>query len=116
MIEAPFWLELRMLSAYLRVGPPSHRVQSGVVTPVVLLNMPPKHRDIVNGTVLDIGAANQSSYTSTTTQENVSTVESTRDWSLSVGMEAGASVFGASATTSLKNTYWGEFLNRHNHD
>ena len=100
----------------LRVGPPSHRVQSGVVTPVVLLNMPPKHRDIVNGTVLDIGAANQSSYTSTTTQENVSTVESTRDWSLSVGMEAGASVFGASATTSLKNTYWGEFLNRHNHD
>ena len=39
----------------LRVGPPSYRVQSKMVSPIAFLNLPPMHRDIIGSTEYTAG-------------------------------------------------------------
>ena len=95
----------------LRLGSPSYRVQTGMVTPLVLLNMPPQHRDMIGGEEISVGADSIASYTYEAGQEIISTAESQRDWSLSTGLELSGGAFGASATASLNNTYGENFSN-----
>ena len=95
----------------LRLGSPSYRIQTGMITPLVLLNMPPQHRDIINGEEITVGMDSVASYTYEVGEEIISTVQSQRDWSLSTGLELSGGAFGASATASLENTYGENFSN-----
>jgi len=95
----------------LRVGTPSYRIQTGMITPLVLLNMPPQHRDIIDWEEIYVGMDSIASYTFESGQQIISTVQSQRDWSLSTGLELSAGAFGASATASLENTYGENFSN-----
>jgi len=98
----------------IRVGPPTYRVQSKMVSPEVFLNLPPMHHDIIKSAsgdnveiVIDNGAqAIHSSGNSSTTS---STSESNREWSLSTGFDIGVGGGGHKVTASLDNTYGENF-------
>jgi hypothetical protein len=97
----------------IRVGPPTYRVQSKMVSPEVFLNLPPMHRDIikVNGTNEEIKISNgaDATYSAANTQSEQSTSESKREWSLSTGLEMSVGGGGSKVKTSLDNTYGKNF-------
>jgi len=97
----------------LRVGTPSYRVQEKMITPVVFLNRPPIHRDILENSddpiLFEVGAGAYATHVYESTTEDSSMVESKRDWSLSTSLETSASAMGHTVSTSLSNTYGESF-------
>jgi hypothetical protein len=81
------------------VGTPTLFHEYGVVQPIVLLNAPPVHFDVFNGTIYDVnGCYNGGScnfwaqyYKQTTTSVEVST-EIHKDWDISAGFKTDGSV------------------------
>ena len=92
-----------------QVGPPTYREQTAMISPEVLLNLPPMHRDIVDGEVITIDNGSIAIYTSGNTEELSTSSESKRDWSLSVGLETSVGAAGSTVTASLENTYGENF-------
>jgi len=106
----------------IRVGPPSYRVQEEMITPVTLLNVPPRHHDIILPSVsateyeliewYEPGGDNSSAeYSTVLGGQEESYMSSEREWSLSTGFEFGAGAGGHKVTTSLENTYGEGFSN-----
>jgi PKD repeat protein len=118
----------------LRVGPPSYRVQNRVDTLVALLNMPPKHRDLVKDAAGDYqliespeGECNPSpdspdcthaKYAALDFSSSEQTITTQHAYEISAGMEsevcAGGGVGGiaevkACARTSINATHGGNF-------
>jgi hypothetical protein len=93
----------------LLVGPPSYRMQSNMTSPLVLLNLPPMHQDIVNGQVVSTNLSASAVHKTGTSQDDRSKTESKRDWALSAGLEIGVGAAGHKVTASLENTYGENF-------
>lgn len=95
----------------LRVGPPSVRIQQMMLSPVVLLNLPPMHRDIVNGEEVGTDNAAEAIHSTTNTANETSTTASVRDWSISAELESSLGGGGHKVTASMSNTYGENFSN-----
>jgi len=99
----------------LRVGSPTYRIQNKMTTPVVLLNMPPLHRDIIKvdgvDTVIEAVSGAYAEYTTDNTTTTKYSTESRREWSLSTGFEMGAGGGGHKITASFDDTYGENFSN-----
>lgn len=118
----------------MRVGPPNYRVQNRVDTLVALLNMPPKHRDLVKDAAGDYqiiespkGECNPSpespdcthaKYAALDFSSSEQTIQTVHAYEISAGMEsevcAGGGVGGiaevkACARTSINATHGGNF-------
>jgi hypothetical protein len=97
----------------IRVGPPTYRVQSQMTTPVVFLNMPPEHRDIIEvdgvDTVIKVTGDVYAKHIGESGGGEVYESVSKREWALSTGYEMGVGGGGAKVTTSLSNTYGQNF-------
>ncbi|MBN1994238.1 MAG: hypothetical protein JW953_16190 [Anaerolineae bacterium] len=118
----------------IRVGPPSYRVQNRVDTLVALLNMPPKHRDLVkdaegNYQLIESpeGECNPSpdspdcthaKYAALDFTSSEQTIQTVHAYEISAGMEAEACAGGgvagiaevkACARTSINATHGGNF-------
>jgi hypothetical protein len=93
----------------IRVGPPSYRMQTQMTSPVVLLNLPPMHRDIINGEVINTNHTATAIHKTAETETEKSKTESKRDWSLSTGVEAGVGGAGHKVTRSLEYTHGENF-------
>ena len=80
----------------LHVGPPTYRVQEQMTTPVVFLNLPPMHRDIISGTgEITINNGAYAQHIGDQTTGEVYSTESKREWELSTGFEMGVGGGGA---------------------
>ena len=93
----------------IRVGPPSYRMQSQMTSPVVLLNLPPMHRDIIDGQVIETSHTATAVHKTAESETEKSKTESKRDWSISTGLEAGAGAAGHNVSTSLEYTHGENF-------
>ncbi|MBN1667836.1 MAG: hypothetical protein JW862_12135, partial [Anaerolineales bacterium] len=120
-LDIPFFMFFPVLATGdfrgegLRVGPPSYRVQSQMITPVMFLNTPPMHRDIIfrNGAyqVIEVNNGATAVYAGETATSEVYTAESKREWELSTGFEMSVGSFGHTVSASLDNTYGENFSN-----
>ncbi len=106
----------------LRLGPPRYRVQNRVDSLVAVVNMPPKHRDLIkNGSgqyerieiltepcapINPFGppCAHTRNGTKTSTESKVA-IETQRDWSVGAGLETKAKAIGYFVNTSLNYSY-----------
>lgn len=99
----------------LKVGHPSYRVQNKMTTPVIFLNLPPMHQDIIKvggvDTVVKVVNSASATHTVETGQTTVYASESKREWSLSTGFEMSAGGGGHKVKTSFDNTYGENFSN-----
>jgi hypothetical protein len=103
------------LGQSLRLGPPTYRVQEQMTTPIMFLNLPPMHHDIVensSGQDVEIEILNEDTYAeyeTVNTDGQQSTAQSSREWSLSTGFETSVGGMGATVKTSFDNTYGENF-------
>jgi hypothetical protein len=95
----------------LRVGPPSVRIQQMMLSPIVLLHLPPMHRDIVNGEEITTDNAAEATHSTTNSANETSSSVSVRDWSLSADLESSIGGGGHKVTASMSNTYGENFSN-----
>ncbi len=97
----------------LKVGPPTYRVQNKMTTPVILLNMPPLHKDIVNvggtNTLVQAVSSAYAEFKTSNTQDTKYSSTSMREWSLSTGFETSVGGGGFKVTASFDNTYGENF-------
>ena len=97
----------------LRVGPPSYRVQNQMTTPVMFLNLPPMHRDIIyNGgqnQVIEVINDAYALYNTTSSGAEVYSTESKKEWELSTGFDMSVGGGGHKVSASLENTYGTNF-------
>lgn len=97
----------------IRVGPPTHRFQERMTTPVALVNLPPHHQDIIKDgsgiRVIDLFDSAYATYQDVSSTGETFSATSKREWELSTGFELEAGAAGASVKTSLDNTYGENF-------
>ena len=96
----------------LRLKKPKAITIEGVIQPVVILNSPPVHFDIIDNTVYDLNSAyNQpashfySEYTTQQVQSQTVTTEFNRDWGLSASLSYTKMAAGSGIRTTLKGQY-----------
>jgi hypothetical protein len=98
----------------VRAGPPTFRVQNDARQLFAVINTPPRHRDVLNGQVVDVNSQAPDTYVryenrfDQTTEVECSVHSS---WGIASGLEITAGdPEGTHVTTSINNTY-GEDLN-----
>lgn len=101
-----------------RIGEGTRYVKTDVIQPLVILNAPPTHFDVLGTTVYDINSCyneNLASCLHTATYfkaEDVTKMVNTEvysNWGLSAGLTLGASAYGIGAEAHLKATYGEKF-------
>ena len=109
----------------VRLGPPTRQTGTDIVQPLVILNAPPIHFDIINGQNFDVNRCfnngpgieceHRAIYENATTVETEVSTEVTADWGVSQSLTAEAGVeigpIGASVTGTLKRKYGERFTN-----
>lgn len=100
----------------IRLGIPHYYEESSIQQPLVLLNAPPIHFDVLNGTPIDINGCynNQdcdfvASYGEQQTSEVVAQTKVHSDWAVSGTLSGGAGGTGASISAALTSTYGESF-------
>jgi hypothetical protein len=73
----------------IRVGFPRHWVVNDVEQVLAVINEPPKHYDVLNGTTHNVNrnTSTYASYEKQATERNEMSLTTTRDWGVSVGLE-----------------------------
>jgi hypothetical protein len=96
----------------IRIDPARHSIKTGIVQPLVILNAPPTHYDILNALTYDLNQcfaggcpAFNSSYAVTQTTEVQVETEVRSDWGVSTTLGGGGSVFGVTLSASLTAKY-----------
>jgi len=81
------------------IGQPDHSVEYGIAQPIVILNAPPVHFDIINGNIFDINSCYNggdcdffSKYIRSISQTIEVTTEVHRDWMISAGLSISGSL------------------------
>lgn len=99
----------------IRLGDPVHYRRTGVMQPEVILNTPPIHYDIINGTTYDLSGCypNQncgfsSTYIQSTTVDTTITTEIHEDWGGDVTLTSSQGVL----KEKVKATYGDKFSNK----
>ena len=96
------------------IGQPEHSVEYDLAQPIVILNAPPVHFDILNGVPVDINSCYNggdcdffSKYIKSTSKIIEVTTEINRDWVISAGLSASGSVtvepMGVGISTNYEN-------------
>jgi len=106
-----------------RIGEGTRYVKTDVVQPLVILNAPPTHFDILNETVYDINScynehladcAHTATYFKAETETMMVNTEVYSNWALSAGLTLGASAYGIGAEAHMKATYGEKFSKTQN--
>ena len=86
--------------------------------PVMIVGAPPVHWDMIDGVIYDInncfsgGNCNfGATFSQTTTNEFITSVELNSDWAVSAGGSAGGSIFGVTVGASVEARYGEQFSN-----
>ncbi len=86
--------------------------------PVMIIGAPPVHWDMINGVEYDInncfggGPCNfGATFSQTTTDEFITSVELNSDWAVSAGASAGGSIYGVTVSASVEARYGEQFSN-----
>jgi hypothetical protein len=86
----------------VRVGPPRYFSVVDAEQIIAVINEPPKHYDVIDGTIYDVNN-NRSTYARYENEQRRSTemsLTTTRDWGISVGLEASIGIVEASLKAS----------------
>ncbi|TVQ10583.1 MAG: T9SS C-terminal target domain-containing protein [Bacteroidetes bacterium] len=86
--------------------------------PVMIIGAPPVHWDMINGVEYDInncfggGPCNfGATFSQTTTDEFITSVELNSDWAVSAGASAGGGMYGVTVSASVEARYGEQFSN-----
>ena len=104
------------LDADIQLGKPSRYSATAILQPLVILNAPPIHFDVFDGTSYDVSLSyneNESDfiahYEKETSQSTEVSTEFTQDWGLSQSLHAGGSYWGVSVSAYFNETYGKRF-------
>jgi hypothetical protein len=97
-----------------KIGQPEHSIEYGIAQPIVVLNAPPVHFDMINGNIFDINECYNggdcdfySKYIKTTSQTLAVTNEVHGDWLISAGLSISGAVevspMGVGISTNYEN-------------
>lgn len=102
----------------VRLGAAAHYRKSFIKQPLVVLNTPPVHFDVLNGTSYDLsgcypnfGCGFSSDYIQSSTIDTTMTVEVHSDWGVDATLGAGGNFFGIGVQASIKTSYAEGFKN-----
>ena len=100
----------------VRLGPPNRYQISDILQPMVILNAPPVHFDIINGNVYDLNTCYNGSncdfysrYEKVTTQSVEVSSEINREWGVSSTLSGGGSFLGIGVKASMTASYGEKF-------
>jgi Secretion system C-terminal sorting domain/CARDB len=81
------------------IGQPEHSIEYGIAQPIVVLNAPPVHFDMINGTIYDINSCYNggdcdfiAKYIKSTSQTIEITTKVNKDWLISAGLSVSGDV------------------------
>jgi len=102
----------------IRLGSPSRYSVTEILQPLVILNAPPIHFDVLDNQVYDVCTSYNendpqfiASYLKESSQLTELETEINRDWALSTSVSAGFSFWGVSVSSHFSQT-WGEKFNK----
>ena len=101
----------------LRAGKPTYRIQNRVDSTVLVLNMPPKHRDYFKPCetcayqLLEVASGAGATYDTKRANETSTVTQNLRDWSVGAELTAKVQAGGGFVETSMKYTYGQNFSN-----
>jgi hypothetical protein len=102
----------------IRLGKPSRFNVTEILQPLVILNAPPIHFDVLDDQIYDVCFSYNendpqfiSSYVKESSQLTELETEINRDWALSTSVSAGLSFWGVSVSSHFSQT-WGEKFNK----
>ncbi|MFQ5582980.1 MAG: T9SS type A sorting domain-containing protein [Calditrichia bacterium] len=102
----------------IRLGKPKRYFESQLRQPLVILNSPPVHFDMLNGQVHDVNicfGGNNCAHTATYSQSTTATGEMstviTMDWGVDTTLTGEADLYGNSVKRSMTNSYGEGFSN-----
>ena len=109
-------LQTGEFDADIRLGKPNRYSITSILQPLVILNAPPIHFDVLNGESYDVSLSyngNESKFIShyqkESSQATEVTSEFTQDWGLSQTLKAGGSYWGISVSSHLTTKYGKRF-------
>ncbi|MEN8201997.1 MAG: T9SS type A sorting domain-containing protein [Bacteroidota bacterium] len=106
-----------------RIGEGKRYVKTDVIQPLVILNAPPTHFDIVNGKVYDVNSCyntnlsncfHTATYYKSASESRMVNTQVYSNWGISAGLKLGASAYGIGATAHMKATYGEKFSRTRN--
>lgn len=102
----------------IKLGTPTYYKVKDVTQPIIVLNAPPLHFDVINDTVYDVCSSfNQnksqfySKYLSSATNENMMRFNITQDWGLATNIGYEGNIMGVSVKARFE-THYGENFTR----
>lgn len=100
----------------VRLGSPSRYQITDILQPMVILNAPPIHFDIINGTVYDLNSCYNgnncdfySQYQKVSSQSVEVQSEVHRDWGISASLSGGGNILGLGVKASMTANYGEKF-------
>ncbi|MFO8029072.1 MAG: T9SS type A sorting domain-containing protein [Cyclonatronaceae bacterium] len=116
----PYDYSSGMLTAELEgdiwLGTPKRSSITKILQPMVILNAPPIHFDIIDGNIYDLNkmygdsqGSFKSSYEINSEEQTEVQTEFNKDWGLSGSLSGGGKLFGSSVKAHLKGTYGEKF-------
>jgi len=104
------------LDGDIRLGKPARYTITSILQPLVILNAPPIHFDVLGGESYDVSLSYNenegqfiSHYAKESSQSTEVTSEFTQDWGTSQTLKAGASYWGVSVSAHLTQKYGKQF-------
>ena len=107
------------LDSDIRLGKPNRYSVTKILQPLVILNAPPIHFDVLSGESYDVSLSYNDNdgkfithYEKESSQATEVTSEFTQDWGLSQSLHAGGSYWGVSVSAYMNTTYGERFSKR----
>jgi hypothetical protein len=104
-----------------KIGPGKKYMVSDIVQPLVILNAPPTHFDVIDGIPYDLGSCYTgdwrrtchfwAEYTESTTTDSTISTTVYSDWGISSEISGGGSYLGLGVSGYMKGTYGEKFSN-----
>lgn len=119
-LDVPYDCSAPLLTAGLigdiRLGVPKRSSITKILQPMVILNAPPIHFDVIDGDIYDLNrmygdsqGSFKSSYRINTTEKTEVQTEFNKDWGISGSLSAGGKLYGFSVKAHLTGTYGEKF-------
>jgi hypothetical protein len=106
-----------------RIGEGKKYIKTDVIQPLVILNAPPTHFDVINGVVYDINScynanlancAHKATYYKAESESRMVNTQVYSNWAISAGLKLGASAYGVGVEAHMKATYGEKFSKTRN--
>lgn len=101
-----------------RIGNGTRYIKTDVIQALVILNAPPTHFDVIDGSIYDINSCyndnladcvHRATYFKAETETKMVNTEVYSSWAISSGLTLGASMYGVGAEAHMKATYGEKF-------